>query len=467
MKYDIIVIGSGPGGYVAAIRAAQLGKKVAVVERAEAGGVCLNWGCIPTKALLKSAQVYNYCKSAEHYGLNFAGEVRPNLEKIVARSRGVAETMNKGVLFLLKKNNVELINGFAKLKGNGRIDVDGTEYEADHIILATGARPREMPFMPIDGEHVISSKQALVLPKLPETMIVVGSGAIGSEFAYFYAALGVKVTIVEYLPQIMPLEDEEVAKTMERAFRKLRATILTSTTVKSVKVNAEGKCDVEIEGKKGAETLVADIVLSAVGIKSNIEGLGLEELGVRVERDKIAVDEHYRTNVEGGLCRGRHRARTGVGPRRVGRSAALRGTYLRRRIGSGGLLGHPVVRLHFARGGVGRLDRARGAGPGDSLYGGALFVHGLGQGCGRRRTRRLRETAFRRRPQADRGASGRSQRDRDARRAYTGLPSGGHGAADRPHDPCPPDDERRGDGSRGGGAGALISAAGEKGGVRS
>ena len=299
MKYDIIVIGSGPGGYVAAIRAAQLGKKVAVVERAEAGGVCLNWGCIPTKALLKSAQVYNYCKSAEHYGLNFAGEVRPNLEKIVARSRGVAETMNKGVLFLLKKNNVELINGFAKLKGNGRIDVDGTEYEADHIILATGARPREMPFMPIDGEHVISSKQALVLPKLPETMIVVGSGAIGSEFAYFYAALGVKVTIVEYLPQIMPLEDEEVAKTMERAFRKLRATILTSTTVKSVKVNAEGKCDVEIEGKKGAETLVADIVLSAVGIKSNIEGIGLEELGIKTERDKVLVDKQYRTNVPG------------------------------------------------------------------------------------------------------------------------------------------------------------------------
>ena len=273
MKYDIIVIGSGPGGYVAAIRAAQLGKKVAVVERAEAGGVCLNWGCIPTKALLKSAQVYNYCKSAEHYGLDFAGEVRPNLEKIVARSRGVAETMNKGVLFLLKKNNVELINGFAKLKGNGRIDVDGTEYEADHIILATGARPREMPFMPIDGEHVISSKQALVLPKLPETMIVVGSGAIGSEFAYFYAALGVKVTIIEYLPQIMPLEDEEVAKTMERSFRKLKATILTSTTVKSVKVNAEGKCDVEVEGKKGAETLVADVVLS--------------------------VDKQYRTNVPG------------------------------------------------------------------------------------------------------------------------------------------------------------------------
>lgn len=299
MKYDIIVIGSGPGGYVAAIRAAQLGRKVAVVERAEAGGVCLNWGCIPTKALLKSAQVYNYCKSAEHYGLDLQGEVRPDLQKIVARSRGVAETMNKGVLFLLKKNNVELIQGFGRLTGPGRIDVDGTGYEADHIILATGARPREMPFMPIDGERVISSKQALVLPALPETMIVVGSGAIGSEFACFYASLGVKVTIVEYLPQIMPLEDEEVAKTMERSFRKLRAAVMTSTTVKSVKVNAAGKCEVEIEGKKGAETLTADVVLSAVGIKSNIEGIGLEELGVKTERDKVVVDEFYRTSVSG------------------------------------------------------------------------------------------------------------------------------------------------------------------------
>lgn len=299
MKYDIIVIGSGPGGYVAAIRAAQLGRKVAVVERAEAGGVCLNWGCIPTKALLKSAQVYNYCKSAEHYGLDLQGEVRPDLQKIVARSRGVAETMNKGVLFLLKKNNVELIQGFGRLTGPGRIDVDGTGYEADHIILATGARPREMPFMPIDGERVISSKQALVLPALPETMIVVGSGAIGSEFACFYASLGVKVTIVEYLPQIMPLEDEEVAKTMERSFRKLRAAVMTSTTVKSVKVNAAGKCEVEIEGKKGAETLTADVVLSAVGIKSNIEGIGLEELGVKTERDKVVVDEFYRTSVPG------------------------------------------------------------------------------------------------------------------------------------------------------------------------
>lgn len=299
MKYDIIVIGSGPGGYVAAIRASQLGKKTAIVERAEAGGVCLNWGCIPTKALLKSAQVYTYCKNAAHYGLELAGEVRPDLEKIVARSRGVAETMSKGVAFLLKKNNIDLIQGFGRLKGDGRVDVDGTEYEADHIILATGARPREMPFMPIDGKHVISSREALTLTELPETMIVVGTGAIGSEFASLYASLGTKVTVIEYLPRMLPLEDEEVSKTMERSFRKLRATVLTSTTVKSVKVNADGKCEVEIEGKKGTEILTADVVLSAVGIKSNIERIGLEELGIRVERDKIVVDRFYRTDAQG------------------------------------------------------------------------------------------------------------------------------------------------------------------------
>ena len=299
MKYDIIVIGSGPGGYVAAIRASQLGKKTAIVERAEAGGVCLNWGCIPTKALLKSAQVYTYCKNAAHYGLELAGEVRPDLEKIVARSRGVAETMSKGVAFLLKKNNIDLIQGFGRLKGDGRVNVDGTEYEADHIILATGARPREMPFMPIDGKHVISSREAQTLTELPETMIVVGTGAIGSEFASLYASLGTKVTVIEYLPRMLPLEDEEVSKTMERSFRKLRATVLTSTTVKSVKVNADGKCEVEIEGKKGTEILTADVVLSAVGIKSNIERIGLEELGIRVERDKIVVDRFYRTDAQG------------------------------------------------------------------------------------------------------------------------------------------------------------------------
>lgn len=297
--YDIIVIGSGPGGYVAAIRASQLGKKVALVERAELGGVCLNWGCIPTKALLKSAQVYTYCKNAAHYGVEISGEVKPDFEKIVARSRTVAETMSKGVAFLMKKNNIDIIPGFGKIAGKGKVDVDGVVYETQNIILSTGARPRQMAFMPIDGEHVISSKEALTLPKLPESMIVVGSGAIGSEFASLYASLGVKTTIIEYMPQIMPLEDEEVAKTMERSFRKLRATVMTSTTVKNVTVGEDGLCHVEIEGKKGAEELTAEVVLSAVGIKSNIENIGLEENGISVERDKIVVDEHYQTSMEG------------------------------------------------------------------------------------------------------------------------------------------------------------------------
>ena len=299
MNYDIIVIGSGPGGYVAAIRAAQLGKKVAIVEKADLGGVCLNWGCIPTKALLKSAQVFSYCKNAAHYGVAVEGEVKPDFEKIVARSRTVAETMSKGVAFLMKKNNIDVINGFGKLAGEDKVEVDGTVYEAGAIILATGARPRQMPFMPVDGEHVITSKEALVLPKLPQSMIVVGSGAIGSEFACLYASLGVKVTVIEYMPQMMPLEDEEVAKTMERSFRKMRAAVLTSPNVKSVTVGEDGMCNVEIEGKKGAETLTAEIVLSAVGIKSNIEGIGLEEMGIEVDRDKIKVDEHYQTSAKG------------------------------------------------------------------------------------------------------------------------------------------------------------------------
>ena len=294
MKYDIIVIGSGPGGYVAAIRASQLGKKVALVEKAEAGGVCLNWGCIPTKALLKSAQVYHYCKSAANYGIELTGEVKPDMEKIVARSRTVAETMSKGVNFLLKKNNIDLIAGHGRLTADRSVEVDGTIYETDAVILATGARPRVMEFMPVDGKHVITSREALTLTELPEDMIVVGSGAIGSEFACLYASLGVKVTIVEYMPQLMPLEDEEVAKTMERCFRKMRIDVRTSTTVKHVSV-ADGRCSVEIEGKKGTETLTAAVVLSSVGIKSNIEDIGLEEAGVKVERDKVSVDEFYAT----------------------------------------------------------------------------------------------------------------------------------------------------------------------------
>ena len=298
MKYNIIVIGSGPGGYVAAIRASQLGKKVAIVEKAELGGVCLNWGCIPTKALLKSAQVFTYCKNAAHYGVAVEGEVKPDFEKIVARSRTVADTMSKGVAFLMKKNNIDILTGWGRLAGEGKVEVDGAVYEADAVILATGARPRQMPFMPVDGEHIISSKEALTLPRLPQSMIVVGSGAIGSEFACLYASLGVKVTVVEYMPQMMPLEDEEVAKAMERSFRKMRATVLTSTTVKAVRVE-DGICHVDIEGKKGAETLQAEVVLSAVGVKSNIENIGLEEMGIAVERDKVVVDEHYQTSARG------------------------------------------------------------------------------------------------------------------------------------------------------------------------
>ncbi len=302
MKYDIIVIGSGPGGYVAAIRAAQLGKTVAVVERAELGGTCLNWGCIPTKALLKSAQVLHYAQSAASYGIDIAGEVKADPSKIVDRSRTVAETMSKGVNFLMGKNKIEIIKGEGSLAGDGKVVVRGAEgeqtIEADSIILATGARPREMPFMPIDGKYVISSKEALVLKELPETMVVCGSGAIGSEFAYLYASLGVKVTVVEYAPNLMPLEDEDVSKAMERAFRKMRIGVMTSTAVKGVSV-VDGKCAVEVEGKKGVETLSADVVLSAVGIKTNIEGLGLEALGIEVERDKIKVNGSFQTAVKG------------------------------------------------------------------------------------------------------------------------------------------------------------------------
>ena len=303
MKYDIVVIGSGPGGHVAALKAAKRGLKVAVVERAELGGVCLNWGCIPTKAMLKSAQVFHYFESAEAYGIDFEGTVKPSLDKIVARSRGVADQMNKGVAFLFKKAGVDVLVGSGKVVAKGVVEVVGADgatqsVEADHIILATGSRPREIPIMPVDGKRILSSREALTLSELPESMIIVGSGAIGCEFAWVYAALGVKVTVVEYLPQMLPLADEEISRTLERSFRKMKATVLTGTAVKAVRVGEDG-CEVDIEGKKGAETLRADVVLSAVGVKSNIESLGLEEVGVKVERDKVVVDEMYRTSVEG------------------------------------------------------------------------------------------------------------------------------------------------------------------------
>ena len=303
MKYDIIVIGSGPGGYVAAVRAAQAGKRTAIVEREALGGVCLNWGCIPTKALLKSASVYHYVKNAAAYGIDIEGEAKADISKIVARSRGVAETMSKGIDFLMKKNKIDVLRGHGSIESKGVVAVENEEgrtlYEADHIILATGARPRQMPFIPVDGEKIITSREALVIKELPESIIVIGSGAIGSEFAFLFAQLGVKITIVEYLPNLMPLEDEEVSKTMERAFRKMRATVYTGTTVKAARVNNEGRCEVDIESKKGAETLVADMVLAAVGIKTNTENIGLEKVGIELERDKIKVDEHYQTAVEG------------------------------------------------------------------------------------------------------------------------------------------------------------------------
>ncbi|MBR3801019.1 MAG: dihydrolipoyl dehydrogenase, partial [Rikenellaceae bacterium] len=242
-------------------------------------------------------------KNAAAYGIDIEGEAKADISKIVARSRGVAETMSKGIDFLMKKNKIDVLHGHGSIESKGVVAVENEEgrtlYEADHIILATGARPRQMPFIPVDGEKIITSREALVIKELPESIVVIGSGAIGSEFAFLFAQLGVKVTIVEYLPNLMPLEDEEVSKTMERAFRKMRATVYTGTTVKAARVNDEGRCEVDIEGKKGAETLVADMVLAAVGIKTNTENIGLEKVGIELERDKIKVDEHYQTAVEG------------------------------------------------------------------------------------------------------------------------------------------------------------------------
>jgi len=302
MKYDIIVIGSGPGGYVTAIRASQLGFKVAVVEKSELGGICLNWGCIPTKALLKSAQVYEYLKHVDDYGLK-AKEIDKDFSAIVQRSRGVAQGMSKGVQFLMKKNKIDIIEGFGKILTGKKVEVkdaDGglKEYSADHVIIATGARSRELPFLPIDGEKVIGYRQAMVLPKQPKSMIIVGSGAIGVEFAYFYNSMGTEVTVVEFLPNIVPLEDEEVSKQFERSLKKSKIKVMTNSSV--TKVDTSGKGVVAtVSTKKGEITLEADIILSAVGIKSNIENIGLEDVGIVTDKDKVLVNDFYQTNLPG------------------------------------------------------------------------------------------------------------------------------------------------------------------------
>lgn len=303
MNYDLIVIGSGPGGYVAAVKAAQLGLKTAVVERENLGGICLNWGCIPTKALLKSAQVYNYINHAAAYGVN-AQPAEADLTAMVQRSRGVAETMSKGVQFLLKKNNVEVIMGSGRVMPNHKVavtDAEGnvTEYDAQHIILATGARSRNLPNLPQDGRHIIGYREAMTLPTKPQSMVVVGSGAIGSEFAFFYQSIGVQVTLVEFMPTILPNEDEDTSANVARSFKKMGMKVMMSASVEKVDIEND-VCHVHIKDKKGAEVLVdCDVVLSAVGVVTNVDGLGLKETGITVERGKVVVDDYYCTNVPG------------------------------------------------------------------------------------------------------------------------------------------------------------------------
>ena len=303
MDYDLIIIGSGPGGYVAAIRASQLKMKVAVVERAELGGICLNWGCIPTKSLLKSAQVFEYLNHASDYGIIAGGEIKADFSAIIARSRSVAEGMSKGVQFLFKKNNIVQIKGFGRLAGKNEVEVEDSEgkkktYTAKNIILATGARSKELPNLKQDGEKIIGYREAMTLSKQPASMVVVGSGAIGSEFANFYHSIGTEVTLVEFLPRIVPNEDEEVSKQLERSFKKMKMKVLTDSTVESADAS-EDKIRVSIKTPKGTEILETDIVLSAVGVTTNLEGIGLEKAGVKTEKGKVVVDDYYGSSVPG------------------------------------------------------------------------------------------------------------------------------------------------------------------------
>jgi len=303
MDYDIIVIGSGPGGYVAAIRASQLKMKVAVVEKAEIGGICLNWGCIPTKSLLKSSQVFDYLSHAGDFGIRIDGEVRADFPAMIARSRSVADGMSKGVQFLFRKNKIDVLQGKGALLAGNSVEVTDNEgqkktYSAKNIILATGARSKELPSLPQDGKRIIGYREAMTLEKQPRTMVVVGSGAIGSEFACFYQSIGTQVTLVEFLPRIVPNEDEEVSKQLERSFKKMKMKVLTDSSVESADTTGD-VCRVRIKTPKGYEEVEADVVFSAVGVTPNIEGLGLEAAGVKTEKGKVVVDDYYRTNVPG------------------------------------------------------------------------------------------------------------------------------------------------------------------------
>lgn len=302
MSYDLLVVGSGPGGYVAAIRAAQLGLNVGVVERENLGGICLNWGCIPTKSLLKSAQALEYARHASDYGVLISGEIKPDFEAMVKRSRGVADGMSKGIQYLFTKNKIEVIQGYGRLMDKNSVEVNDETgkrilYTAKNILLATGARSRELPNLEQDGEKIIGYREAMTLPKQPKSMVVVGSGAIGSEFAYFFQSIGTEVTLVEFLPNVVPNEDEEVSKVLERSFKKMNMKVFTNASVSAV--DSTGKlCRVTVKTKKGEEIIEAEIVLSAVGISPNIENIGLEDLGIVLENGRVKVNEFYQTNVD-------------------------------------------------------------------------------------------------------------------------------------------------------------------------
>lgn len=301
MAYDVIVVGSGPGGYVAAIRASQLGLKTAIIEKESLGGICLNWGCIPTKALLKSAQVFNDIQHSQEYGIEASG--KPNFEAIVKRSRGAADKMSKGVQFLMKKNKIDVVMGFGTLKGKGQVEVKGadgktTVVEGKHIIIATGGRSRELPALKQDGKKIIGYREAMVLPQQPKSMIVVGSGAIGVEFGYFYNSLGTKVTIVEFLPRIVPVEDEDISKELDKNLKKQGITVMTGSEVTAVDTSGNG-VKAKVKTPTGEAILEADVLLSAVGVAANIEGIGLETVGVKTDKGKIVVDKYYKTNVDG------------------------------------------------------------------------------------------------------------------------------------------------------------------------